>query len=134
MPLVAIDVLEGHPQQKLDAICEGVHLAMTQTLGVPERDRFQIVTEHSRRALRFNREYLQGDRSDGFVLIRLTLSAGRSTEAKQAFYARVGELLAAEPGLRPDDVMVVLVENAREDWSFGRGRASYLEIPQSQWR
>jgi hypothetical protein len=26
------------------------------------------------------------------------------------------------------------VENAREDWSFGHGQASYLELPPEAWR
>jgi hypothetical protein len=29
---------------------------------------------------------------------------------------------------------VMLVENAREDWSFGHGQASYLELPPEAWR
>jgi 4-oxalocrotonate tautomerase len=134
VPLVAIDVLEGRSQQDLDAICDCVQVAMRETLEVPEHDRFQIVTEHSPQTLRFDREYLQGDRSDGFVLIRVTLAAGRSVEVKRSFYARVVELLAAGATVQAEDVMVVLVENGREDWSFGRGQASYVEIPKEEWR
>jgi 4-oxalocrotonate tautomerase len=55
-------------------------------------------------------------------------------EIKRSFYARVVELLAEKPGVRAEDVMVVLTENGREDWSFGRGQASYVEIPRDQWR
>jgi phenylpyruvate tautomerase PptA (4-oxalocrotonate tautomerase family) len=68
------------------------------------------------------------------VLIRVTLSAGRTTEAKQAFYASVAERLADRPGIPAEDVAVALVENARENWSFGRGQASYLELPREEWR
>jgi hypothetical protein len=27
-----------------------------------------------------------------------------------------------------------LVENTREDWSFGNGEASYVVLPQERWR
>jgi 4-oxalocrotonate tautomerase len=37
-------------------------------------------------------------------------------------------------GLRPEDLAVILVENSREDWSFGRGEASYLVLPRDRWR
>lgn len=37
----------------------------------------------------------------------------------------IAELLAIKPGIRPEDVLVNLVECAREDWSFGNGMASY---------
>jgi 5-carboxymethyl-2-hydroxymuconate isomerase len=36
----------------------------------------------------------------------MTLSAGRSTEAKQAFYARLAELLAEAIALRGEDLAV----------------------------
>jgi 4-oxalocrotonate tautomerase len=52
----------------------------------------------------------------------------------QAFYRRLAQLLAERVGLREEDLAVVLVENGREDWSFGRGRASYLELPPEAWR
>jgi phenylpyruvate tautomerase PptA (4-oxalocrotonate tautomerase family) len=84
--------------------------------------------------LRFDRGYLDIPRSDAFVLIRVTLSAGRSVEAKQRLYASVAERLAARPGIPVEDVAVALIENAREDWSFGRGQASYVELPRERWR
>jgi 4-oxalocrotonate tautomerase len=68
------------------------------------------------------------------VLIRVALSAGCSTEAKQAFYASVARRLADRPGMPVQDVAIALVENTREDWSFGRGQASYVELPREQWR
>jgi phenylpyruvate tautomerase PptA (4-oxalocrotonate tautomerase family) len=134
MPLVTIDLLEGRSPEELDAIAESVHEAMVEHLNVPERDRFAIVTEHSEQALRFDRHYLDIDRDEGFVLVRVTLSTGRATDAKQAFYRELSELLAERTGLRPENLAVILVENEREDWSFGRGQASYLEIPAERWR
>ena|SRR5215212_772453 len=134
MPLVNIDLLEGRPREQLSAIADAVHDAMVQELDVPERDRFQILTEHRPETLTFDRHYLDIDRSEAFVLVRVTLSAGRSTDAKQAFYRRLAELLAERVGLATEDLAVMLVENNREDWSFGRGQASYLELPRDAWR
>jgi hypothetical protein len=51
------------------------------------------------------------DRSDAFVLVQVTLSAGRATAAKQGFYARLAQLLNNTVGLRPEDLAIVLVEN-----------------------
>ncbi|HEV3047612.1 MAG TPA: tautomerase family protein [Solirubrobacteraceae bacterium] len=134
MPAVQIDLLEGRTEDQLRAIGDAVHEAMVQTLAVPERDRFQIVTEHKPGRLDFNRSYLDIERSDGFVLVRVTLASGRSTETKQAFYARLSELLAKRAGMRTEDLTVMLSENEREDWSFGNGRASYAELPREAWR
>ena len=55
-------------------------------------------------------------------------------EAKQAFYTGLCRRLADTVGLRRDDLAVVLVENGREDWSFGDGEASYIALPPESWR
>jgi 4-oxalocrotonate tautomerase len=134
MPLVEIDLLEGRSEAELDAISDAVHEAMVAALDVPERDRFQIITERRPGYLRFNRDYLDIDRDEGFVLVRIALAAGRRTDAKQVFYRRLAELLAERTGMRTENLAVVMVENEREDWSFGRGQASYLELPRDAWR
>jgi len=134
MPLVSVDVLEGYSSDELDAISIAVHDAMVELLDVPERDHFQIITEHAPSAFRFDRHYLDIDRSNAFVLVRITLASGRAVAAKQAFYARLAALLVERVGLRTEDLAVVLTENTREDWSFGRGQASYIELPREAWR
>jgi 4-oxalocrotonate tautomerase len=134
MPLVRIEVLHGYTAAERKSIGDCVQRAMTETLNVPERDRFQIITQHEPDGFDFNRSYLDIDRSDRFVLVNVTLSAGRDTEAKQAFYARLAELLGEAIDLRTEDLAIVLVENERPDWSFGRGEASYVVIPRENWR
>lgn len=134
MPLVTIDLLAGRPADQLDAISDAVQEAMVLTLDVPERDRFHVISEHTTRTLRFDRNYLDIDRDEDFVLISVRLSRGRTTDAKQEFYARLAELLAERAGVRAENLAVSLLENGREDWSFGRGQASYLELPREQWR
>jgi phenylpyruvate tautomerase PptA (4-oxalocrotonate tautomerase family) len=134
MPLVTIDLLEGRSGGELEGIADAVHEAMVECLEVPERDRFQLITQHQPETLRFDRHYLDIDRSDHFVLVRVTLATGRAIAAKQAFYRRLSELLAERSGLRSEDLAVTLVENDRADWSFGRGQASYLDLPREEWR
>ncbi|HEY1516211.1 MAG TPA: tautomerase family protein [Solirubrobacteraceae bacterium] len=134
MPLVEIDLLEGRSEAELDAISDAVHEAMVAVLDVPDRDRFQIITERPPGRLRFDPNYLDIDRDERFLMIRITLSAGRSTDAKQAFYGLLAELLAERIAIRTENLAVVMIENEREDWSFGLGQASYLELPRDAWR
>jgi phenylpyruvate tautomerase PptA (4-oxalocrotonate tautomerase family) len=68
-------------------------------------------------------------RSADFVLIQIFLSRGRTTEAKQALYRSIAQRLANSPGIRPDDVMIVLTEVGLDDWSFARGEAQYVLNP-----
>jgi phenylpyruvate tautomerase PptA (4-oxalocrotonate tautomerase family) len=134
MPLVRIDVSEHWSASDLEAIGDAVQTALVETLDVPTRDRFQVVTQHNRSTLIVNRNYLDVDRSDAVVVVQVILSSGRATEAKRRFYARLADLLHTTIAMRPEDLSVVLVENHREDWSFGRGEASYLVLPPEQWK
>ena len=128
MPLVRIDLKKG---RDVRAVSAAVHRALVETMNVPERDKFQIVTEHA--GLIFDPSYLDIAREDP-VFVNVTLSAGRDVPTKQRFYARCAELLHAEAGVRREDVAIVLVENHREDWSFGNGEASYVVLPKEQWK
>lgn len=125
MPLVRIDLREGKSPSYRRALGEGVHRAMVETVNVPAADRFQVITEHSANDLIYDPTYLDIARTDDVVFIQITLNAGRTTELKRALYARIVELLAQDPGVRPEDVLVSLVEVARENWSFGGGVAQY---------
>jgi 4-oxalocrotonate tautomerase len=134
MPLVRIDLRRGKPAGYATAIGEAVHRAMVDTIGVPERDHFQVITEHTPQEMVHDPGYLGIARSDSVVFIQIFLSAGRSTEQKQALYARIAELLAEKPGMRREDVVIALVPNARDDWSFGNGEAQYVTMPKEQWK
>lgn len=134
MPLVHIDLRAGKSAEYKRTIGDAVQLALIEHLNVPERDRFQVIREHSAEDLIYNPSYLDIERDDDFVMIQVTLSAGRSTEQKRQFYARLVELLQERTGIRPQNVAICLVENTREDWSFGNGEAQYLILPREQWK
>ncbi len=59
------------------------------------------------------------------VFIQVFWVAGRTTEVKKAFYLAIAEGCHAGAGVRKEDVMIVLSDTAREDWSFGNGEMQY---------
>jgi 4-oxalocrotonate tautomerase len=125
MPLVRIALRAGKSPQYRRAIGDGVHRAMVEKLGVPEQDRFQVITEHDADGLIYDPSYLGIRRSDDVVLVQVTLSAGRKPPQKREFMARAAELLAENPGLEPRNLFINLVEVAWENWSFGEGKSQY---------
>ncbi len=127
MPLVRISLRAGKSPEYRRAIADGIHRAMVETLAAPEHDRFQVVTEHGADGLIYDPTYLGIQRSDDVVLVQITLSAGRKPPQKRDFMARAAALLADNPGLRPQDLFINLVEVAWENWSFGDGKAQYTE-------
>lgn len=126
MPLVRIDLRSGKPPAYRKAICDGVYRALRETFNVPDEDRFMVVTEHKEDDLVFSQTYMEIARSEGFVMIQLTVSNTRTQEQKKALYARIVALLAENPGIRPQDVCINLVQVTTEDWSFGNGIAQYV--------
>jgi phenylpyruvate tautomerase PptA (4-oxalocrotonate tautomerase family) len=125
MPLVRIDLHQGHAEEELAAIGDVVHRAMVETIAVPADDRFQVITEHPSGRLIYDRHYLDVNRDDGIVLIQITLARGRPVEKKEALYRRIADGLKEQAGIAPGNVFVSLVEVGREDWSFGEGIAQY---------
>ena len=134
MPLVRVDLISGRSESQIAAIGNAIHRALIECLDVPERDHFQVITEHAPNRLIYDSAYLGVERTQGIVFVQVFLSAGRTTEQKQAFYARAANLLASEARVRPEDVTVILTQNTREDWSFGQGVAQYLMLPREQWK
>lgn len=54
------------------------------------------------------------------------ISRPRSIQAKQAFYALPCRELKDNCGIGKEDVIVTILSNADEDWSFGLGRPQFL--------
>ena len=125
MPLVHISLRKGKSDAYVQAITDGVHEAMVATINVPPADRFVIVSEYEQGRLIADPAYLEIARTDEIVIVQMMMLAGRSVEQKQALYRRIAANLASSPGLRPEDVMVVLSENGVSDWSFGNGVAQF---------
>jgi len=124
MPLVRISLLQG-PDGFGRKVGKVVYRTMVDTIDVPRDDNFQVITEHSKETLVFDRTYMGIARSDGFISIQITLSEGRSLEKKRLLYRTLVERLEHELNVRPEDVMINLVEVKKENWSFGLGEASY---------
>jgi phenylpyruvate tautomerase PptA (4-oxalocrotonate tautomerase family) len=125
MPLVRIALMKGQQEgfgKKVGAI---VYRAMVDTINVPQKDHFQIITEHDTDSLIFDPDYLGIARSDGVVFIQITLNEGRTVDMKKALYAAIAERLHGELALRREDVLINLVEVKKENWSFGNGIAQY---------
>jgi 4-oxalocrotonate tautomerase len=44
-------------------------------------------------------------------------------------YKRILERLGDNPGVRPEDVLISVIETAPENWSFGNGDAQFYKAP-----
>jgi phenylpyruvate tautomerase PptA (4-oxalocrotonate tautomerase family) len=125
MPLTRILLCAGKSASYRRAIAEGVYLAMRETFNVPEGDRFMTISEHERENFDYGANYLDIKRDDDLVMIQITANNTRTIEQKKALYASIAAHLNASPGIRPENVLISLVEVPKENWSFGLGLAQY---------
>jgi 4-oxalocrotonate tautomerase len=127
MPFVRISLRQGTSPEYRKAIADGVYRAMIEGIGIPVGDRFQVITEYPPEGLIYDPNYLGVERSDHVVFVQITMSAGRKPQQKRKLYKRMAEILKESPGVRPEDLLINLVEVAWENWSFGNGEAHYMD-------
>jgi phenylpyruvate tautomerase PptA (4-oxalocrotonate tautomerase family) len=124
MPLVRIDLRRGKDAAYRQDIGRSVYEALV-SMGVPKGDRFQVIGEYDADDFLYEPDYLGIHRSDDLVMIQITWNEGRTIEQKKTLYKAIADGLAAKLNIRPDDVLINLIEVKKENWSFGNGVATY---------
>jgi 4-oxalocrotonate tautomerase len=127
MPLALVSMRRGKPATYRKVILDGLYQALRETFDVPEGDRFMVLTEHDQDDFAYDANHLGIRRSDDLVYIQVTVSNTRPREQKQKLYRRIAEKLTENPGLRPEDIFINLLEVLPENWSFGHGEAQYVK-------
>ncbi|GBQ43003.1 tautomerase family protein [Komagataeibacter europaeus] len=131
MPLLHFHVVKGQRNPaELRSLLDAAHDAMLEAFKVPARDRYQLVSEHEPTHMVIEDTGLDIPRTPKVVLLQV-VSRPRGKEQIAAFYELLAETLQARCGLAPSDLMVSIIENQDEHWSFGLGRAQFLtgELP-----
>ncbi|UQR65138.1 tautomerase family protein [Bradyrhizobium sp. C-145] len=124
MPLLHISMRAGKPEAYRQAILDGLYRAMREALNVPEGDQFMTISELEPANFRCGNAY-GVERSDDAVLIQITVFASRTAEQKAALYRRIADVLGGNPGIRPEDVFVNVLDAPKENWSAGNGIAQF---------
>ncbi|MEC3957871.1 tautomerase family protein [Nocardia sp. CDC153] len=120
MPLVHISLRAGKSESYRQAIFDAIYRAMRETLAVPEDDQFMTITEHDAANFRYGKAF-GVDRSQDLVYIQITVFDTRTAAQKSALFRRIVELLGDNPGVRPEDVFINVLDSAKENWSVGHG-------------
>lgn len=126
MPITRVSLRRGKPAAYRQAILTGLYEAMHETFDVPETDYFMLVNQHDGEDFWCSPTYRGGPRSDDLVVIQLTVNNTRTVAQKRALYRRITEKLGQNPGIRPEDVLINLLETTVENWSLGHGLATFI--------
>lgn len=125
MPLLRFELIEGRTDEELTALLDAAHRAMLAAFKVPEGDRYQLVHEHKASRMIVEDTGLGIPRTKNVVFLQVT-TRPRPRAQKETFYRLLVEELEKSCGIKPSDVVVSMVSNTDEDWSFGHGRPQFL--------
>ena len=125
MPFVNIYLRRGKSQEYLHEVANAIHEALVAEANVPQDDRFQVIHQLEPHEMLAHPSYGGVSRSENLVIVQITLNQGRTLEVKKALYADMVKRLGRAADVRPDDVLISLVEVVKENWSFGNGIATY---------
>ena len=124
MPISQVSMRAGTTAAYRQAILDGLYRALRETLNVPDDDQFMTIVEHDAANFRYGAAF-GVERSDDLLYIRITVFDSRTIEQKRALYRRVAEVLAADPGIRPEDIFIIVTDAPPENWSVGHGLAQF---------
>lgn len=125
MPLMRVDMIKGRSKEEIRKILDIAYQVASEEFHLLPRDRFQIVTQHEPDEMIMEDVGLGFKRTENFLMFSIT-SSPRQLEDKKNFYRRLVQELNHQVGISPDDVMINMTCNIKEDWSFGHGEAQFL--------
>jgi 4-oxalocrotonate tautomerase len=126
VPVTRIAIRQGKTPQYKQALLDEIYEAMRETVAIKDGDRFMAITEHDEHGFAYG-PFLGIDRSDDLVQIQVFWAPGKTVDAKLAMYKKIVERLGNDPGVRPEDVLISVIETAPENWSFGNGDTQFYQ-------
>lgn len=125
MPMMRIDMFRGRTKDEIKQILDISYEVASKEFHLLPRDRYQIVTQHDPEEMIIEDVGLNFKRTANFLMFSLT-SSPRELKDKENFYSSLVKRLHDETGISPEDVMINITSNTKEDWSFGNGEAQFL--------
>lgn len=126
MPLIRFDMLKGRSPETIQQILQITHEVMVAAFDVPVRDRYQIVHQHEPYEMVVEDTGLGIPRTDKVVVISL-VSRERTVHQLKQFYAMLAERLSTAGLVDKNDLMINVSFNNDQGWSFGQGKAQFLD-------
>jgi phenylpyruvate tautomerase PptA (4-oxalocrotonate tautomerase family) len=112
MPLVRISLLKTWENNQIKLISDKIHEALVEAFKIPENDYNHQINQYEKSSLVFSQ-----NNTDKYILIEMTIFAGRSKQAKKELYQKIVSKLH-ELGIPISDITIVLNEPPLENWGL----------------
>ena len=125
MPLIKLDMIKGREKEEIKSILDITYNVMLEAFQAPKGDKYLIVNQHEDYEMEILDTGLGIERTDDVIVFTI-VSRPRTKEQKTIFYKNLVNTLHEKVGIRKEDIMISLVENTDENWSFFNGEAQFL--------
>lgn len=130
MPFVRTSVHSDTTPATRQAIVDGIHQALVESIGMPQDELFNLMADFDNQQFWYSRTFNGIERSAHLVVIEITLRRGRSDAMKRALYAAIARNLEEFAKISPRDIFIFMHENDYSDWSVGEGRFAMALVQQ----
>ncbi|MGX5791786.1 tautomerase family protein [Staphylococcus equorum] len=125
MPLIKLDMIKGREKEEIKSILDITYNVMLDAFQAPKGDKYLIVNQHEDYEMEILDTGLGIERTNDVIVFTI-VSRPRTKEQKTTFYKNLVNTLHDKVGIRKEDIMISLVENTDENWSFFNGEAQFL--------
>ncbi len=122
MPVVRISMAKGKSPEYMAAVSKSIYGAMREQYVLADGDLFHIFEQLDASAFIYDRNYVSAEpRTNDFMIVHIVSDARRNVEKTRTIKA-ICDKLGASPGVKPQDIAIVLSTNSTlEDFSLGYG-------------
>ncbi|MHA6646013.1 tautomerase family protein [Mesorhizobium sp. A623] len=104
------------------ALADALNQSLVQGLGIPEGDRFIILSEHGPDELFLDPTFMAMERDPAdAMIITVLVGAHRPIEDKRKLVAAINRLVVEAVDVSPDDIFIAIIPVPNENFSFGKG-------------
>jgi phenylpyruvate tautomerase PptA (4-oxalocrotonate tautomerase family) len=125
------------------ALADALNQSLVQGLGIPEEDRFVILSDHKQNELYLHPTFLGMNRGPDAMIITVLVGAYRAPlpppraaewlpsysldEKRKVVVAAINRLVVEATGVSPDDIFIALIPGSTENFSLDAANCSWLK-------
>ena len=125
MPLIKLDMIKGREKEEIKSILDITYNVMLDAFQAPKGDKYLIVNQHEDYEMEILDTGLGIERTDDVIVFTI-FTTPKTNKKNTTFYKNLVNTLHEKVGIRKEDIMISLVENTDENWSFFNGEAQFL--------
>lgn len=123
MPVFKAHIPSGRfSSEQKRALAAALNQSLVQGLGIPEGDRFIILSEHGPNELFLDPTFMGMERDpESAMIVTVLVGAHRPLEEKRKLVSAINRLVVEAVGVSSDDIFIAVIPVPNENFSFGRG-------------